>query len=66
MRFIELTLLSGEDARSATSVAVAYIVRTQDDGDNCLIRLTNGEEIRVFETYDIVANLMMDSGVTYK
>lgn len=67
MRFIELTLLGEEDARNPTAVAVAHIVSIiNQPQERCLLRLTNGEEIKVHESYEHVADLLMDSGATYK
>ena len=66
MRFIELNLVGSEGARFSTSVAVSHIVSvTATQDDRCVLRLTNGEEVRVSESYDLVAGLLMDSGATF-
>lgn len=66
MRFIELNLLSNDGASYSTSVAIAQIVGiTATADDQCLLSFTNGEKVRVSESYDAVAGLLMDSGATY-
>lgn len=66
MRFIELNLLSNYGGRYSVSVAVTEIVSmTATAEDQCLLSLSNGVEMRVSESYDTVAGLLMDSGATY-
>lgn len=66
MRFIELNLMERNGARCSTAIAVAHIVSmSATTDDQCVLRLVNGEDVKVAESYDLVAGLLMDSGATF-